>query len=394
MTDRLCYFIIMFILLNVFFPPFPKIAVAKTIQAPISKEIFKNVPPLSLNAEKKWPDIPLRGINTKLVMPLKNNSINTGTFISNEIFNTLTNWGVNVIRVDIGVDKGSVWDVEKGEKPPPIPADNPLIPYRKQLQGLETCLNLASRHNIYVIVSAGNVVGRKIDVLYNEDDGKGYYNELPKLWKHIAKRFGAHKNLLAYDVLNEPFEKKGEKNWRDILLPELIRTIREIDKNTYLVVEPAAWGSSKSFKNFIPVNDSKTVYSFHFYSPHTYTYQGTRNLPRGLKYPDLVRNPEQMRDHLKQAILFQKRYNVRMFVGEFSVVRWAPGAAEWLYDAVSLFEEYGWDWCYHGYGGWNGWNPTFTADDPQNNEIDGGKETDRLRVLKKAWMKNRARQSD
>jgi hypothetical protein len=50
----------------------------------------------------------------------------------------------------------------------------------------------------------------------------------------------------------------------------------------------------------------------------------------------------------------------RILVGEFGVLRWAPGAHQWLTDCIALFEEYGWDWCNHSPSGWNGYNATYT----------------------------------
>ena len=45
-------------------------------------------------------------------------------------------------------------------------------------------------------------------------------------------------------------------------------------------------------------------------------------------------------------------------------------------------------WNYHMYGGWNGWNPTFDAVEPSNNNTDGGKVTDRLQMLLAGWKRN------
>ncbi len=36
----------------------------------------------------------------------------------------------------------------------------------------------------------------------------------------------------------------------------------------------------------------------------------------------------------------------------------------------------------------NGWDPTYAADDPESNKVDGGKVTDRLNVLLDAWKNN------
>lgn len=66
---------------------------------------------------------------------------------------------------------------------------------------------------------------------------------------------------------------------------------------------------------------------------------------------------------LSHAIVFQQQHNVHIWVGEFSAIRWAGDAAQWIVDAIEIFEKYNWDWTYHAYKGWNGWNHTFTATD-------------------------------
>ena len=43
-------------------------------------------------------------------------------------------------------------------------------------------------------------------------------------------------------------------------------------------------------------------------------------------------------------------------IGEFSAVRWAPGADRYLADCTAIFEEYGWDWSYHAFREWGGWS--------------------------------------
>jgi hypothetical protein len=56
------------------------------------------------------------------------------------------------------------------------------------------------------------------------------------------------------------------------------------------------------------------------------------------------------------AIAFAKKYRVHLYVGEFSTIRWAPGAEDYLRDAIEIFEKHGWDWSYHAYREWHGWN--------------------------------------
>ncbi len=105
--------------------------------------------------------------------------------------------------------------------------------------------------------------------------------------------------------------------------------------------------------------------------------------------PEIMWDRATLKENMQPAIDFARKYKVRMLVGEFSVIRWAKGgAAQWLEDSISLFEENGFDWVYHSYTSWNGWNPTFTAGAKSNNEPDGGADTDRLKVLKKYFARN------
>jgi hypothetical protein len=49
---------------------------------------------------------------------------------------------------------------------------------------------------------------------------------------------------------------------------------------------------------------------------------------------------------------------VPVFIGEFSVVRWAPvpDGANWLNDSIDLFEQNNWSWTYHAFREWPGWS--------------------------------------
>ena len=44
------------------------------------------------------------------------------------------------------------------------------------------------------------------------------------------------------------------------------------------------------------------------------------------------------------------------------MVRWAPGAERWLDDAISIFEEHGWDWSYHAFREYDGWSVEHGSD--------------------------------
>ena len=349
---------------------------------------------------KSWPKDPLRGINTKLIFRTDSRETKAINFLTEDIFKKFAGWKVNLIRTFIDVDYSSKWFIKKGSKKI-IPATyDPEDAYKNHFRGLEHALHLAKKYNILIVLSAGDIVGRKIDVMYKKEGRRNYGKDLSILWTYVANRFGSHPNLLAYDLMNEPpfNAKKGRVSWHKTILPELIKQIRRIDKKTYFVVEPGPWGLPNGFEYLKPLDDPKTVYSFHFYFPHNYTHQGVRDNQKIMTYPGKMRqfnnspllywDRSQLTKSIKSVKNFQNQYGTRIFVGEFSAIRWAPGASKWLEDAISIFEEFGWDWSYHSYGGWNGWNPTFLPDDPKSKRIDGGKTSDQLKILMNAWNKN------
>jgi hypothetical protein len=92
---------------------------------------------------------------------------------------------------------------------------------------------------------------------------------------------------------------------------------------------------------------------------------------------------------LSPAIEFQKRYNVHIYIGEFSAIRWAPGgsAARYLSDVIDILEAHGWDWSYHAFREWNGWSVEHGSD-PQDNKPASSR-TDRQKLLLDWFAKNK-----
>ncbi len=347
-------------------------------------------------ADKDWPEFRLRGLDTAICVNTKSG------FLDEAFFQRLSEWKVNVVRVAFTLDRGTEWAVKRGKPVPPVPADDPLKPYRKNFEGLDEVVKLARKYNIYVIPALFNVVGRDGDVMLKFKDGdEGYYANIAPVWEAIARKYKDEKYVLAYDILNEPNDHHA-KVWKERFAQEVIDRIRAIDGKTHILYEPPPWAlPDQGFASIEPLKGERIVYSFHFYYPHSYTHQGIGGYQAEefrKPYPGELKNfssdraerwdKARMERSMKNAIDFQKKHNVRIFVGEFGVIRWAEGNGEWVKDAIELFEQYGWDWTYHSYYEWNGWNPTYGPDDPQGGAGDGGKNTPMLQVLTRYWQTN------
>jgi hypothetical protein len=91
---------------------------------------------------------------------------------------------------------------------------------------------------------------------------------------------------------------------------------------------------------------------------------------------------------MQPAIDFARRYRVHMYVGEFSAIRWAPGAERYLADLTSIFEEQGWDWSYHAFREWPGWSLEHDPDEKTAHLA--ALPTERFKVIAQ-WLKQNQR---
>ena len=205
-----------------------------------------------------------------------------------------------------------------------------------------------------------------------EGQNAAYWNDeynlrlMVQFWQEMARLCSTRRQVIWYDLKNEPL------NWDD--MPDaphqwprwaqtLIDKIREIDNIHPIVIEPGPGGMWNGLKTFPVMRGENLIYSIHHYPPYEYTHQGILelvntdlangfkkiNLPYPGKFGGSYWDKTRLEDNLAQVIAFQKKNGVRIYVGEFGVARWAPGAAQYLRDSIEIFEKYGWDWTYHGF---------------------------------------------
>ncbi len=226
---------------------------------------------------------------------------------------------------------------------------------------------------------------------------KRYQDKLIEVWDKIARRYKSREIVYAYDLLNEAVEgtmSEGLLNWRD-LATKAAKTIRAIDAGRAVVFEPSPWGGADGFDTLEPLDVEGVIYSFHMYQPHSFTHQGVDNGRTRMAYPGRINgevwDKERLREEMLPAIEFQKAFNVQIYVGEFSAVRWAPGDSGYNYlrDVIDLFEEYKWDWSYHAFREWDGWSVEH-GPDPNDHRV-VTTPTKRMELLLGWFAKNQRR---
>ncbi|MBN8215622.1 MAG: cellulase family glycosylhydrolase [Spirochaetes bacterium] len=272
-----------------------------------------------------------------------------------------------------------LWFRAKGD---PAQVDRDLAAW---LPGVDRGLAFAKSKGLYVVLHLGAF---EWGVREHGDNSRiyedpAYAQKVVDIWKLIAARYKGNTTIYAFELLNESCLRMppapGCPDY-ETLMERAALAVNAIDPARTVLVQPEEWWGIRSFERLRPIRAPNVVYAPHVYHPFSVTHSGvgawyaqyrakTKNVTWEPKaYPGLVDgilwDKDAVRRELQPARDFQIAYNVHMNVSEFSCVRWAPGESRvrLLRDMIDLFEEYGWDWMYHGYPEFNGWMPQLGSD--------------------------------
>ena len=295
-------------------------------------------------------------------------------------------WNANLIRFQIAKKRGEDNSTVKG--------------YRNivnaRLKTLDRILPSARKYGIRIVLDMHVAPGSGVDGQLSNmlSDDPEMQRELVDTWRMIASKYRNDPIFYGYDILNEPREDRyvykpgGGLGW-NALARKIALAIRELDPRIPIVVDAAPWGGADALAEFVPLGVPRVIYSFHFYGPGYFTHQGIGFRPFGTTYPGtfdgIYWDRAQLEKAMRHPIEFQKRHNVPIYVGEFGVVRWAKNGEQWLEDMISIFEKYGWDWTFHAFREWDGWDPEMGPDGKDRTRIG---DTPRRRVLIRAMKQN------
>ena len=266
-----------------------------------------------------------------------------------------------------------------------------------ELDDLDKVLEAAGRYGIKVVVDlhsppGGRVENRDLAICHEPV----YQDAFVAVWEKIAHRYKGNKAVWGYDLVNEPQQNapppEGVPDFLGIQV-RAARAIRAIDPTTPIIFEADEWDSASAFKNLDPVDVPNAIYQVHMYVPGEFTHQGVHGSKTGVSYPGKIGATEWNKEALRKVLApvreFQRAYNVHIYCGEFSAIRWAPGdsAYRYLKDCIELFEEYGWDWSYHAYREWDGWSVEHGPDEKDRQPTK--EPTNRKKLLLEWFAKNK-----
>lgn len=300
--------------------------------------------------------------------------------------------------VSIGFPSGGVADLERYKSQLPINVVRLNIDPRRYaaLKGVngthalqqalvwtDTMLDACRRKGVGAIVQINHfpldpqIHIKMMDPAFWEDET--IRQEILMTAQLLTQRYGGRgKELVAYQLISEPLVQQGRRLVAPPQWPELqagiVKALRKGDSQRWIIVAPGPGGMPSGYKSFLPPNDDRLIWGSHVYVPHAYTHQGIKGRPTGIEYPGWMGSAYWDKEALRRALepvrKFQEQHPAPVYIGEFSAVRWAPGAEQYITDLVSIFNEFNWGWSYFSATGWHGWNPDYNTkysdDHPEN----------------------------
>jgi hypothetical protein len=269
----------------------------------------------------------------------------------------------------------------------------------RELQKLDGALPVCAKVGLRVVVDLCSPAGGKeaFGWVWSNDrlfTDKSCQQKFVADWRRIAKRYKDAKPIWGYDLANEPIDTVVADDCDDwhALAERAASAIRAIDPARAIIVEATLGSVPESLAEFTPIDVSNVVYSAHMYVPFEFTAQGVGSLPTPVNYPGAINgklwDKAALEKALRPVVDFQETYNVHIYIGEFSAVRWAPdnSAYRYLKDVIDIFESHNWDWSYHAFREWNGWSVEHGPDRQNNQPVPSP--TDRQRLLCDWFAKN------
>lgn len=283
-------------------------------------------------------------------------------FITEKDIETISKWGADHVRVPVDymvIEEEDGTFIEKGFK------------------YLDDCLSWCEKYNLNMMIDLHKTYGYSFDPLDDGDLEEFFHNEklqarFIRLWKELARRYGAYSDRVSFELLNEIVSPRVKDEWNEIAL-RTVKEIRNITKETYIVYGGVNFNDVTSVALLENPHDDRVVFNFHCYQPMVFTHQKAywvENMPADftMSYPDTLENYKKASEMLNREViialesvktdkmgvefftgLFEpaveaaRKAGVPIYCGEYGVIDQAPvqDSVNWIRDIHAAFEKLG-----------------------------------------------------
>ncbi len=254
----------------------------------------------------------------------------------------------------------------------------PYGPDEEVVATVDRLIEMAAQAGLYVVLSARTGPGRSEFSILREGAGEwfdpAYLIETvwedpaarkawAEMWRFTAQRYRGYPAVVGYDLMVEPNANDLVGVWDPATFqaqyahtgydwnhwyPEVVAAIREVDPTTPILVGAMGYSAVEWLPYLQPVDAGSMVYTIHQYEPFPYTHQGPQDrvVYPGVFDADGEGGPTRvdaawLAARLQPLEEFRQRVGAPVAVNETGLVRWAPNAATFMADQLSLYESLG-----------------------------------------------------
>jgi hypothetical protein len=308
----------------------------------------------------------------------------------------------------------------------------PYRPDQAAVANLDRLLAMAAKTHLFAVISFRSGPGRSEFSILRGGAGEWFDESLlvesvwtdpaarlawADMWRFTAGRYRGNPVVVGYDLMCEPNSDDilGVWNPAEFLdqyggtgydwtawYPRIIAAIRSVDADTPILVSTLGYGNSAWLPYMQLSEDTHLVYTFHQYSPLKYTHQKV-GVDKVTTYPGRVDTDNDDQDEefdfywLEDLFAVPRHWmamNDRpLAVNEFGAVRWAPEAADYLWNEMDVFEQNGWNYAVWMW--YPSWKPLAEGDNafnfrlgPEVDNLTDVKSSELLDALKNFWARN------
>jgi endoglucanase len=286
--------------------------------------------------------------------------VNVDYDIEEEDFKKLNEIGAKLVRIVFAVS-------------PFMELEEPYSHVESSYENLDRVLDLCEKYGIKAVIDPHRFPGTMHPWTMLDNDpfwtDFHWHDKVISIWERIANQCKDRGDVIAgYALLNEPAlpynPAKGSPADINLLYEKLISAIRKHDKKHTIILSGPRMRPPTGEGRCMPYiaglawldapPDNNLCYEIHMYDPMSFSHQGVWEESEFVKYPDFIDgqdwNIETIQRYMMPAKMFIDKYNVPMFVGEFSCPRWTGDHGnQYLSDQIEVYEEFGFSWAYHAF---------------------------------------------
>jgi len=265
---------------------------------------------------------------------------------------------------------------------------------------LKEVIHWAEKYDIRLVITPLSLPGSRYRQNNNFQwdlrlwDSFEYWEQAIQFWIDLVVELKGYDNVVAYNIINEPFPEMGMGvrehvrpgevsrflDWydkikgtpRDIyqFYKKIISSIKKIDSDAVIMLDAGWYGQPGAFCYWPEAfNDQNILYSFHMYEPYEFTSNKNFKERNNYVYPGNILfgddtiywDKKTIAAYFKPFLNWAKVNGIpsnRIVAGEFGCMRKNEGASHYLNDIIDFLNQNMFHWAFYSFreDEWDGYD--------------------------------------